>query len=121
MGAYRQEAITRLAILHGIILDDMSIEPFTFSTLIPQGYKILSAALGEAEYRHALFGPHRIHGGDCPNCRKPLVHLLTIDTSDPRLGLAHLPLASIPLLYCSRCAISWADGDVNIDGLREHL
>jgi len=98
----------------------MNIEPFTFSTLIPQGYKILSAEPGEAEYRHALFGPNRIHGGDCPNCRKPLLHLLTIDTRDPRLDLGRLPLARIPLLYCTRCAISWADGDVNIDGLRQH-
>lgn len=105
----------------------MEIDRFIFSTLIPQGYKLLPADEATAEGAHHLFGPHAIAGAECPNCRdgflmlghKPLLHLATIDTRDARLGL-EVPLAQIPLLYCTRCAISEADGDVNLDGLRRH-
>jgi hypothetical protein len=102
-------------------------EPFIFSSLIQQGYKLWPAEGTAAEGGHRLFGPHAIPGATCPNCRggflgfghKPLLHLATIHTRDPRLGL-DLPLAEIPLLYCTRCMISEADGNVNIDGLRRH-
>lgn len=102
-------------------------EPFIFSALIPRGYKLWPAEGAAAEGGHRLFGPQAIPGAACPNCRggflrlghKPLLHLATIVTRDPRLGL-ELPLAEIPLLYCTRCMISAADGNVNTDGLRRH-
>lgn len=98
----------------------MTLESFTFTTLIEQGYKIIPATVEQAEYDHRLFGVQSIDGAWCPNCNKPLLSLASIDTRDPRLGLTHLPLARIPLLYCMRCCISWADGDVNTTGLQRH-
>ena len=95
------------------------MSPFTFTSLIPQGYKMNPAAPGEAEHGHTLYGTHTIEGGWCPNCDKPLLQLGVIDTRDPRLGLAHLPLLRIPLLFCTRCAICQADGDINTHGLQQ--
>lgn len=71
--------------------------------------------------------PHRFcpkdpaPGSDCPNCKKPLLHLLSLDTTSlPFLVRPHLP--AIHLLYCWTCAIPYdrfryriqSDGSVEI-------
>lgn len=60
-----------------------------------------------SKYRHAIGGSHRIAGAECPNCSKPLMLHLTIDLSDPRIDIRPTNLSSLPLLYCSRCSLSW--------------
>ncbi|MHC4093956.1 MAG: hypothetical protein ACYSVY_27400, partial [Planctomycetota bacterium] len=44
-------------------------------------------------------------GGDCPNCHKPLIQHMRLDTRDPRLKLQELGVPELPLLYCGRCGI----------------
>jgi hypothetical protein len=60
---------------------------------------------GGDRYQHTFCGPHDIAGAGCPNCRKPLLRLLSLDTSDPRLRLGRPGFASLHLLYCWTCAI----------------
>ena len=45
-------------------------------------------------------------GDECPNCKKPLIQHLLLDTQDPRLKLQALGVPELPLLYCGRCCIA---------------
>lgn len=57
-------------------------------------------------YAHRFGGRQSIPGADCPNCKKPLMQHLVLDTRDPLVPLRSVaPL--IPLLYCMRCALCW--------------
>ena len=63
----------------------------------------------QSGYGHSVGGEHSIKGAWCPNCDKPLMLHMTLDASDPALKLNRLGLSTIPLLYCSRCSLSWYD------------
>jgi len=58
------------------------------------------------QYQHSAGGDQRFAGAICPRCNPgdyPLVTILTLDTSDPRLRLDRFPSSSLPLLYCPEC------------------
>jgi len=57
-------------------------------------------------FQHVMGGQHSISGADCPNCEKPLLRFLSLDTTDERLGLRGLDAPHLPLLYCWPCGIS---------------
>ena len=74
-----------------------------------QGYRLElnlapDAAAGP-RFAHQACGAHSIAGAHCPNCDKPLLLLLSLDTTDPRLELADFGVATLPLLCCWTC--SW--------------
>lgn len=78
-----------------------------FLTYLPHGYLIeYNFKPWRSPYRHRFGGQHVITGAVCPNCERPLVLYFTIDTSDPRLRMSHLPVAELPLLYCPHCPIA---------------
>jgi len=56
--------------------------------------------------RHVACGEHAIDGADCPNCNKPLLRMLSLDTMDERLGLQHLGVAFVHLLFCWTCNLA---------------
>lgn len=70
---------------------------------------------------HAFCPSTPIQGADCPNCQKPLMRLLSLQTSELPFWNGHGP-ASIHLLYCWTCAIPYdlfsysihADGSIEI-------
>jgi len=63
----------------------------------------------QGPFGHSFGGEHHIAGAWCPNCDKPLMLHLTLDTADPALNLQCLGVATVPVLYCMRCALSWHD------------
>lgn len=76
-------------------------------SITQQGYWVQYADSQSGEYGHCFCGPNRVSGAWCPTCRKPLLRILSLDTSDPRLGLMDCGLSSLPLLYCWTCEIAW--------------
>jgi hypothetical protein len=63
-------------------------------------------------------GLHRIGGRfapevQCPNCDRPMILHLLLNGQD--VLLRPLPLQSIPVWYCLRCALSWEDFAYVID------
>lgn len=56
---------------------------------------------------HRMGGTQSIRGADCPNCKKPLLRVLTIDTSRSPFALTPSPPKFIHLLYCWTCAIPY--------------
>jgi hypothetical protein len=61
--------------------------------------------LGSA-FDHRFCGPHDVAGSQCPNCDRPLLRFLALDTRDSRLGLGQVPFSTLPLFYCWRCPVS---------------
>ncbi|BDI29279.1 hypothetical protein CCAX7_13300 [Capsulimonas corticalis] len=57
-------------------------------------------------FAHYFCGEHEIAGADCPNCQKPLLRFLTLDTSDERVGLTKLGGRKIHCLFCWTCGIA---------------
>jgi hypothetical protein len=78
-----------------------------FCSAPKRGYFLIPAP-GDSlrSYRHALCGVERHN--ICPNCRRPLLRVLTLDTRDPRLELNTTTVGSLPLplLFCWRCNVS---------------
>ena len=56
-------------------------------------------------HHHVFCGPNNIPGAWCPNCDKPLLNILDLDTSDPRLELGTALPSSLPLLCCWTCNV----------------
>jgi hypothetical protein len=52
---------------------------------------------------HEFCGAHSIPGAVCPHCAKPLLKLLALDATDPRLELRGAVVGRLPLLYCWSC------------------
>jgi hypothetical protein len=69
-------------------------------------FPALLTELAQGPYAHAFGGCHAYNGAECPNCRKPLIRHLRLDTNDPLIPLA-MSSTSLPLLYCMRCALCW--------------
>ncbi|MCP3933362.1 MAG: hypothetical protein GY705_30200 [Bacteroidetes bacterium] len=61
------------------------------------------------EFVHYYGGEHSIEDAECPNCNKPLILHLTLDTSDTRLNISNKIFSKMPLVYCMRCSLSWYD------------
>lgn len=57
----------------------------------------------DPEYRHLFCGPHNVSGAWCAICQKPFLRYLSLDTSDPSLGLHNMAVCSLPLFYCWTC------------------
>jgi hypothetical protein len=60
-------------------------------------------------FEHSIGGSQKFQNGRCPNCKKPLMLHLTLDTRDERLGLHPQKVDSVSFLYCMRCPLSWYD------------
>jgi hypothetical protein len=56
-------------------------------------------------FSHTFCGEHDIEGAYCPNCKKPLLRLLSLDTSDPLVGWPGAE-GILPLLFCWTCNIA---------------
>lgn len=79
----------------------------TFFSHISKGYLLEFATnLTDNEPHHQFCGTHNIPGAVCPNCKKPLLLLLTIDKNDIRLNLQNLPGNFLPLLWCWTCNVA---------------
>jgi len=59
-----------------------------------------------SEFAHQFCGKHEIRGAACPNCKKPLLRQLTLDTRDPRLECAELGVPFVHLLFCWTCILA---------------
>lgn len=57
---------------------------------------------------HVFCGAITLPGTLCPNCRKPLLHFLSIDTADLRVNFSTWPCSVVPLLFCWTCNVSQA-------------
>jgi hypothetical protein len=70
-----------------------------------QGYAVdYRFADGEArKFAHAFCGAHDVRGAVCPGSSRPLLLLLTLDTSDPRLGLSGHQPELLRLFYTWNC------------------
>jgi hypothetical protein len=55
---------------------------------------------------HVFCGENSIPGAECPNCKAPLLHIATLDQSDPNMSSFGLDLPSLPLLTCWTCPAS---------------
>jgi hypothetical protein len=72
-----------------------------------QGYLLVpSASSGEGHYVHTLCGRTNFKGAVSPNSGKPLLQLLLLDASDPRLELSNAAAPHLPLFYSWTCPIS---------------
>jgi len=60
-----------------------------------------------AGFAHIVGGVHS--GDECPNCEKPLLRFLSLDTKDERLFLRNIPVPHLPLLFCWTCEIAQND------------
>ena len=58
---------------------------------------------------HALCGPQHINGAVSPNSGVPLLLVASLDTADPLLGISHLNVETVHLLYSWTCGISEGD------------
>lgn len=71
---------------------------------------------------HDFCGQHDIAGASCPNCKKPLLRLLSLYAKDGRLHINPDSTPVVHLLYCWTCSIPFgefsyrlgADGSVEL-------
>src|SRR5262245_13887496 len=76
-------------------------------TRTEQGFFVDYSQPFSAGSRHRFCGPNDVHGAACPNCKRPLLLFLHLDTSDDRLELAHWG-GPLPLLFCWKCQVAQA-------------
>jgi hypothetical protein len=79
------------------------------------GYRLELVDAG-GELGHVFCGAHDIPGAECFGARHPLLRLLTLDTSDERLGLGGLGVPQVHLLYCWTCDFGSYDYSLQADG-----
>jgi thiol-disulfide isomerase/thioredoxin len=93
------------------------------NSLIKQGYFLKYLRKNdETEFSHIFCGSHSVEGAWCPNCQKPLLRFLALDTNDPMLGLEKTPFQWLSLFFCWTCEIAQtpfyycfaANGDVQL-------
>ncbi len=80
----------------------------SFPTILEPGYFVTYSQQTEetSNYSHTFCGPHNIQGAQCPNCNKPLLRFLAIDTSDPRMAKIDTDIETISFFYCWTCNIA---------------
>lgn len=81
----------------------------TFASTPTQSYKLsfggsLASKISTAE--HVFGGQHELLDADCPNCHKPLLRFLALNTRDPKLGLKTLQCSVVSLLWCWTCNVA---------------
>jgi len=67
-----------------------------------------------SRFAHTFCGEHSIPGAQCPNCRKPLLRMLTLDTADRRLGLQGLAVPRLHLLFCWTCNLAQGEASYRL-------
>jgi len=90
--------------------------------LISQGYFVEFIHPQDEGFQHVFCGPHEISDAWCPNCDKPLLRFLSLDTRDPRLRLQDKSFPLLHLLNCWTCKVAQRpffyrinpDGGVNL-------
>jgi hypothetical protein len=80
-----------------------------FSSSTPVATTLYADAEGDLaaseKFNHVFCGENTTAGAQCPNCALPLLQILKLDMSDPRLAEVATPSGSFPFLYCWRCDI----------------
>jgi len=56
--------------------------------------------------KHTFCGENNLRGGMCPNCNRPLLILLTLDSSDYRLNIEKVNFPQLFLLFCWTCQLA---------------
>jgi hypothetical protein len=81
------------------------------------GYK-LNFSPSLSDVLHDFCGQHNIDGAICPNCKKPLLRLLSLHARDRALNLDETRYPTIHLLYCWTCSIPYGEFSyqINRDG-----
>jgi hypothetical protein len=89
----------------------------------PESGYWLNFSPSEHEVQHEFCGEHNIAGAMCPNCKKPLLRLLSLNAEDPALNLDKSKTPLIHLLYCWTCALPYGEFNykINPDGSIELL
>jgi hypothetical protein len=64
---------------------------------------------------HVFCGSPALPGIPCPNCRKPLLQFLSLDTSDLRVDFSAWSCSIVPLLFCWTCDIAQAPFSYQVD------
>ncbi len=73
--------------------------------MLGDGFLVVPRKRGS--FAHELCGPHKIVGAWCPNCKKPLLRLLTLDCADTNLAeLRAEGLSVVHLLVCWTCRLA---------------
>ena len=79
------------------------------NSLIQQGYFLKYLRKNDvSEFTHIFCGSHSVKGAWCPNCQKPLLRFLALDTNDPKFGLEKTTLQWLSLFFCWTCEIAQA-------------
>jgi len=60
----------------------------------------------DQESDHTFCGPSELTIPPCPNCQRPLLRLLSLNTKDYRLNLHKAPFSRLSLLFCWTCELS---------------
>jgi hypothetical protein len=70
------------------------------------GFRVLWQCGEAGDPDHIFCGEHHAASATCPNCAKPLLRFLSLDTSDERLGLGTLGVSRVPLYTCWTCNVA---------------
>lgn len=70
-----------------------------------QGFSVVLAPSAR-NHDHRFCGDHRIEGAVCPNCDKPMLRVMSLDTADARLELQDLGVPAVHLLFCWTCNLA---------------
>lgn len=60
----------------------------------------------ESKYEHIMGGENKLKKCYCPNCKKPFLHILSLDLKDKLLIKLNIPYHWVHLIYCWTCNIS---------------
>ena len=60
-------------------------------------------------FTHVFCGPQELDGAICPNCHKPLLRFLALDTADPRLDMQECSVSVVSLLFCWTCNVAQSE------------
>ena len=90
-------------------------------SIVKQGYFLKYLDKTE-EHSHIFCGSHSVEGAWCPNCQKPLLRFMALDTNDPKLGFKKTPFQWLSLFFCWTCEIAQtpfyyrftANGDIGL-------
>lgn len=71
-----------------------------------KGFWLIIDKESDFQRRHFFCGENELIGSDCPNCKKKLLKILTLDTRDHRIEIKFNNIIYIHLLFCWTCIIS---------------
>lgn len=73
-----------------------------------RGY-LLNFSPKSGQVQHQFCGTHSIKGAACPNCRRPLMRVLSLSAKDAVLNLDPAKTPLVHLLYCWTCSIPFGE------------